>query len=44
MRICVDLTEVILTPLKFILDLKESQDQHEIYLHDEFKVSLFMIG
>ena len=44
MQICCDLAGVTLTPLKLIMNLTEAQKDHEIYLHDDFTVSLFFYG
>jgi hypothetical protein len=38
---CFDLTGVTLSPFKFIMNLKEAKILFEIYLHDDFTVSLF---
>ena len=40
---CFDhLAGVTLTPLKVIMNLSEAQKEHDIYLHDDFRVSLFI--
>jgi hypothetical protein len=41
---CLYLDQVTLTPLKLIIKLTEAQERHEIYLHDDFTVSLFIFG
>jgi hypothetical protein len=44
MQMCFDLDGVSLTPLKLIMNFTEAQKYHEIYLHDDFTVSLFIYG
>jgi hypothetical protein len=41
---CIDLalTGVTIRPMNFIMNFNEEQKQHEIYLHDDFTVSLFI--
>ena len=39
---CFDLAGVTIRPLKFIMNFTEAQKEHEIYLHDDFTVSLFI--
>ena len=41
MRMCFNLNGATLTPLKLIMNLKEEENDHEIYLNDDFTVSLF---
>jgi len=42
---CFDnLAGVTLTPLKFIMNFTLAQKDHEIYLNDDFTVSLFIPG
>jgi len=45
---CFDLDGVTLTPLKLIMNFTEAHKNHEIfheiYLHDDFTVSLFIFG
>ena len=43
MQMCFDhLTGATLTPLKLIMNFTEAQKEHEIYLNDDFTVSLFI--
>jgi hypothetical protein len=42
MQMCFDLTGVTLKPLNFIMSFTEEQKEHEIYLHDDFSVSIFI--
>jgi hypothetical protein len=44
MRICLDLNEVTLAPLKFITIITEEIENVSIYVYDDFKVSLFITG
>ena len=37
-----ELAGATLTPLNFIMNFTVEQKEHEIYLHDDFTVSLFM--
>jgi len=37
-----NITGVTLEPLKFIMNFTEAEKEHEIYLHDDFTVSLFI--
>jgi hypothetical protein len=37
-----DLTEVTLSPLKLIMKLTEAQKLYEIYINDDFTVSIFI--
>jgi hypothetical protein len=39
---CIDLTGVTLSTLNFIMIFDEEQKEHEIYLHDDLTVSLFI--
>ena len=41
MRMCFNLTGATLTPLKLIMNFTEEENEHEIYLNDDFTVSLF---
>jgi hypothetical protein len=41
MRMCFDLTGATLTPFKLIMNLTDEENFHEIYLNDDFTVSLF---
>jgi hypothetical protein len=43
MQMCFDhLAGVTITPLKFIMNFTDSKEDHEIYLHDDFTISLFI--
>ena len=45
MKMCFDITQVTLSPWKYIqMNFTEAQINHEIYLHDYFKVSFFIAG
>ena len=43
MQMCFDhLAGATLPPLKLIINFTESQKEHEVYLNDDFTVSLFI--
>jgi hypothetical protein len=42
MKMCFNIDGVALTPLKLIMNFTEAQKEHEIYLNDDFTVSLFI--
>ena len=45
MQMCFDhLAGATLTPLKLITNFTEAQKEHEVYLNDDFTVSLFIPG
>ena len=45
MQMCFDnLAGATLTPLKLITNFTEAQEEYEVYLNDDFTVSLFIPG